>query len=179
VWAIPFSKEINYQSFDEAKNSKSDSVGFEIKSTKLGMVTTRAEGLAKKAKLTADLETEAAKVSNIILEIEANQLDTDISSRNEKMHDLCFEVKKYPKIIVKVASTINLSISEQKIPAILTIRGNDYPIEIFIKSNKQDNQYVIEGNSELSFKNLNIPDPSIFIAKVLDPIQVKFKFFIK
>ena len=59
----------------------------------------------------------------------------------------------------------------QKYKGTVKIRGKVKPFEIELLSENKNSEYImIKGNANWSLKGMEIPDPSIFIAKLSDEI---------
>ncbi len=157
--------------FDAAKNS-AEYIRFEVFSTKVGIFTSRVPGYALEVKAFADLNQERVSAMNLV--IEAKSLDTDGDARDEKLHNLCLEVAKYPLIKVSVPGAALIG-SEVILPGVIHIRGNEKPIKVRLKTERVEGELIAEGEALLSVSALEIPDPSIAVAKLEDKINIFFK----
>lgn len=157
--------------FEKAEAS-SDQLSFMIKSTKAGIWTSEVFGYVKSFHFKGDFENGIWKSGEITFKI--RDLDTDNNSRNEKMHILCLDYEKSKIVTIKVSTPISVG-SNMKVPAIMIIRKKEKHISMLLNMKKIGDKYEITGNSITSFKALEIPDPSIFIAKVDDTIKINFK----
>ncbi|MCB0347334.1 MAG: YceI family protein [Bdellovibrionales bacterium] len=171
LFNLAFSAGMNidwkHNSFKEAMESESK-IEFHMKSKKAGLVTTSFEGVAKEVSISFN-ETKDT-YTDIKISIASNGLDTDVDGRNEKMWDLCLSADTYKSIVVSLPKVLKDS-EPQKVEGEITIRDKSYPVDVSVVVNEQG----LEGDSTLSLKGLDIPDPSIWIASVLDPIAIKFK----
>lgn len=138
-------------------------------SKKLGLITTSFDGFAKKCELTYDIKENT--IRNIVLKIDANQIDTNNSFRDQKLKDTSLKSDSYNHIIIKVEG-ISLSEKEQMATASMSVRGNEYPIQIQIRKTDENK---FRGTAKLKLSEMGIPDPSIAIAKVNDNIEVEFQ----
>jgi polyisoprenoid-binding protein YceI len=172
VFAQETKKDFHFETYKMA--SKADSfLKFENKSTKFGLLTTSYDGYAKDFTLTYSYKDKT--FSGVKVSLKADTLDTDVDARNEKMRDLCLETKNNPEIIVTLSSVVKVSSEEQNVPASILIRGKSKPIELkmIVKENE------VSGKARLSFKEMELPDPSIAIAKVKDDIDLQFKILLQ
>ena len=87
------------------------------------------------------------------------------------MKDFCFESSNYPYLAITTNSPLKMTDEEQVIDGKINVRGLDKPIQITLKANAKE----FSGKAKLSFKDLEIPDPSIAIASIKDEIFVDFK----
>lgn len=166
-------EEVHYQfnNYDEAK--KSDNyVMFESASTKLGFITTIFNGYAKKIKINYDLKDK--KISHLETTIEAQDLDTDNSSRNNKMFNTTLEIEKYPVIKVVINETVSLTEGEHVAEMQFFIKDKQVSKQVHFLVEEKNGKYLIHGSTLLSLKELGLPDPSIVIATVRDILDLKF-----
>jgi len=161
--------------YDEAAKQESK-IEFKMESTKLGLVTTGFTSYVRDFVIHYDKSSNA--FDNVVVTIMANSLDTDNSSRNEKMYDLCLSVSKYKEITVRLTGKVELSDTPRPFPALLNIRGKDNKIDILLRLVKEGEKEFVQGEAKVSLKGLEIPDPSIFIAKVKDQVNLNFKIFL-
>lgn len=176
IWGLSATaNDFNFEvpKYKDAENNKTF-IRFDMKSTKFGLVTTSFTGFVKKFSAHADVAENELK--NVKLDFMAEALDTDVGGRNDKMLDLCLDAKKHPQINVQLEKSIPLTGETLAIPAKLNLRGYEKPITVSAFAKKTDSGYTVDGETELSIKELEIPDPSIAIASVKDQIKVKFHF---
>lgn len=173
--AFAETKSFKYNNFEEAENALSY-VRFDMESTKAGLITTSFNGFAKTFKISYKKKSKQFK--NVKAFVEVIDLDTDVNARNEKMHNLCFEQKKYPQLVVSLNEDLSIGMKKE-VKATISVRGKDYPIKMKFKLSDEGENILFEGSSSVSLKSLLIPDPSIWIASVRDRVDLKFKFEIK
>ncbi len=166
-WTSSFERE----NFSAAKNH-SEYIRFEVFSTKVGIFTSRVPGYVLKG--TASAQLNESLVSEMKLNLKAASLNTDGESRDEKLHSYCLEVEKYPEIIVEIDESIELGQKAVK-TAQIKIRGEKKPINVELKVEKIADELVASGEAVLSVSKLEIPDPSIAVAKLEDKINIFFK----
>lgn len=161
-------QNFQYKDYDEAKIAASF-IRFDMESTKFGLLTTGFSGTVKKFSLD---QGEAS-----ILTFNVVDMDTDNSSRNEKMWEQSFDYKKYPEIKVEIlAKPVE---GEQTLKAKIFLRGysKEFPVKVTVT--KTDAGLLAKGSAVLKISELEIPDPSIAIAKVRDEINLEFSFILK
>jgi polyisoprenoid-binding protein YceI len=172
----------NYSQTSYAEAAKSENfVRFDMKSTKFGLVTTSFSGFAKKFSVSGTVTGNGSvdKISNAKLSFNVSDMDTDVDSRNEKMWNLCFSYKEHPTIEITLDTPIDINQNDQIVTAQLSLRGYSKPIKVTLNATTEGSGgYFVEGESDVSLKSLEIPDPSIVIAKVKDEIHLQFKVHI-
>lgn len=159
---------LNTSSYDEAKK-QTTWFKFSGESKKLGLFKTSFDGYARKASLSYK-EGENA-LEDVVLEIDASALDTDNSSRDNKLREQGLSTDKFPMITVKISS-IKTNVSIQEAPGEMIVRGKTLPIKITIKKGEGGS---FEGSSSFRLSEAGIPDPSIAIASVNDEFQINFQ----
>ncbi len=171
-------KAFKFKSYEKAKQASSF-LKFDMKSTKIGIITTSFDGYVKNFKISGRFEK--GLVHHGQIEFDVKQMDTDSDGRNEKMYNKCldFTNKKHSKIVVRLVDAFDISKVSQKLRGILRIRGKNKKIMVDFQLKKDKENYILTGNSDLSIKALDIPDPSIIVASVNDKIKVSFKFILQ
>lgn len=162
--------KFDFKNYDEAQKAQ-DFVRFDMKSTKLGLLTTSFTGFVKSFTAKGDLKSTG--IENASVEWTAESMDTDIDGRNEKMWELCLDYKNHPTL--KLIFDEPISFGENEIKAHINVRGVDKPVTVAVKALKTDAGVFAEGKAKLSIRALELPDPSIAIASVKDEIVVSFK----
>ncbi len=169
-------KEKNFISFNEAKESQ-DFIKFQIKSTKVGLFTSEVDGYVKNFSYSFNKEKAGKIKEKAKVVLVSDSFDTDSSSRDEKMKDLCLETTKFKKITITILDSLKENSPKGIVSAQIEIRGKVHPIKVFMHFVKKGDAEFIEGEANLSFSNLEIPDPSIAVASVSD--EIKISFFLK
>lgn len=176
-----FALTTTYSFKDYEESSKSANyIKLESESTKLGILTTSFDGFVKKFQISA--KNDQAFLRNIEVKFEAKSIDTDNSSRDEKMYEQTLSADKFKYIVIKINSAVRIFDSKetsQRIPALLHIRGKNFPITLQANVYKVGNIIKVSGNTQVSLQKLEIPDPSIAIAKVRDLFDLKFQVELK
>lgn len=165
--------EVNYQykNYAEAKLAK-NYIKFEGTSTKLGFITTGFDGFAKEIKINYELDGIILKSLDVL--IPTKSLDTNITSRDEKMINVILENEKFPDIHAKILDKVTLSNGEQFINMLFTVKDKQVTKPVKFSVVKKDNKFLITGETTLGLKELALPDPSIVVAKVRDNFDLKF-----
>lgn len=146
---------------------------FKIESTKMGLISTKSSGYVKNYKVKAEYENEVFK--NIKITFKSKDLDTDYVARDEKLHELCLDSDKYKKMNVKIPGPVQLGNKEYS--GTINVRGKDHKIIVTLNVEKKNEKFYIKGDSTMNFKKLEIPDPSIPIAKLSEEIWVDFVLY--
>ncbi|MBT3984034.1 MAG: YceI family protein [Bacteriovoracaceae bacterium] len=178
-WQLPaqsLSKSFSHKDFESAEKS-SDYIKFEGKSTKFGLVTTSFGGIVKDFSVSAEKRGQA--IGNIIVKFPIEKMDTDSESRDEKMHGLCFDSKKYKELKIEFKRPIFAGDKEKTVDAEMTIRGKKKKIKIKISAVIEAGKLVAKGGTTLDFEYLEIPDPSIAIASVDKNFNINFNVAIE
>lgn len=166
-------EEVNYHfaNYSEAKDAK-NFVKFESKSTKLGFITTGFDGYAKDIKI--EYLNKANELTGLSVTIPVRGLDTDNSSRDEKMHQQIMDAEKFPVIHIVANDKITLEEGSYNKDMIFTIKDKKTirPVKFDIK--KDGKKVIVTGSASLGLAETGLPDPSIAIAKVRDLFDLKF-----
>ena len=171
VMSKEWTQKIDRTSFEAAKNS-SDYIRFEVFSTKVGIFTSRIPGYVLSAQASAQVSDNA--VSQMEIKMKSSSLNTDSDSRDEKLHELCLSVKDFPDIKVLIEQNIVIG-EEVNVPAKIFIRSKTKNIQVKLKTMREGNTLFATGEATLGLKELEIPDPSIAIAKLENKINIIFK----
>ncbi|MBF0365706.1 MAG: YceI family protein [Oligoflexia bacterium] len=168
-----FEQIYSFKSYNEAE-AASDQLLFTMKSTKFGLITTSFQAYVKSFIVSGEVNND--NYQNISIAFPAKSIDTDVDARNEKMLDLCLEEKKYPTITVTIPGPLKLTTANYSdLDATILLRGKNRPFKISFEWKKENNNLIVSGKATLKLSELEIPDPSIAIAKVEDEININFK----
>ena len=148
-------------------------IKFDMESTKAGFITTGFTGVVKK--FSAEFNWNGSEFANTLIKINPRDIDTDNGSRNDKMYEQSFGVDKFAQLVVQIGGPLKAG-NHNNVPALLTVRGKIKEITLNMEITvSKENEFVIKGTSQMSIKELEIPDPSIFIAKVRDSVDLSFQ----
>ena len=166
-----FPTTFDFADFNAAE--KADSfLKFEGISKKAGMFSSTFTGFVKN--FSVDASTNNSEFTAVKVNFKTESLDTDIDARNEKMWDKCLDYKNHKEITIQVVEPIKRKLANQKVNAKILIRGVERPISIIVSTSEDDNMYQVTGETFISVKETEIPDPSIFVAKLNDTIKIFF-----
>jgi polyisoprenoid-binding protein YceI len=159
--------------FDQAAQSK-NFVKFAIQAKKLGLFSSTVVGYAKAFTVTGKVKGDKIDLATIVVPVK--QISTDLYARDDQMWNFCFAEKSHPEIRVEIKD-LSLKAGEEKmVPGKMWIRGKEKEIQLKVKNTSTETSSTYEGSAELSFSQLEIPDPSIGVASVKDSISVSFSF---
>ena len=170
--AKELSQKFEYKNFVEAKKSK-NRLQFIVESTKAGLFSSDVDGYVKSYSYSADLDEKNQILRNMKIIIKTISMDSDNESRDNKLHNLCLSHQSYPSIEVSLNGPFFLKSSRsQKLKGIVKIRGKEKDFEIELSSQSEKNRIIVSGKSTWSLKKMEIPDPSILVAKLSDDIRI-------
>lgn len=170
-------QEFQSASYDEAAKA-ANYLRFNMASTKMGLLTTHFTGYVKNFLVRGEFNEKEVR-SGAQIEFKVADLDTDVSGRNEKMWNKCLDEKNNPLIRVTLNEAVAFNKESAPIKATLQLRGQEKPISVFVKASLSESGITVDLSSELSIKELGIPDPSILVASVKDKIEIKGHFTAK
>lgn len=162
---------VHSNSYKEAKANE-QYLKFQNTSTKFGFITTDFDGYAKEFKITYDLAGD--RLSNLEVTLPIKSLDTDVGSRDEKMHTTIMDAEKYPNLTASFTGPVNLLEETQSIDMTFTIKDKKITRPVSFIVNKKTGKIQIKGTAQLGLKDMGLPDPSIAIAKVRDLFDIEF-----
>jgi polyisoprenoid-binding protein YceI len=172
--AEDLSRKFYFSNFDQAEKS-SNYLRFDMKSTNVWILNNNFHGFVKDFAI--DIRgLEKGSISKVHLSFDVTTMDTDNRRRNKKMHDYCLAKKDHPQIVVDTKSPIAIDDCQHKVLASINVRGKEKQIELDLKVKKSDKRLGFSGMSPLDLSKLEIPKPSIFLAKVKDQVNVSFVF---
>ena len=171
-----FAGKVEHQCSSEsyADAMKSDCfIKFDMESTKAGFITTSFTGVVKKFNTVFNWNGE--EFANALLKINVADMDTDNSARDSKMNEETFSSDKFAELAVQIGGPLKAGV-HNNVPGLLTVRGKIKEITLNLEITvSKDKEYVIKGSSQMSIKQLELPDPSIFIASVRDRVDLSFQ----
>lgn len=173
IYSAEVAKEFNYPSYESALKAD-NRISFTLESTKLGLITSKVVGVAKKFELKFNKETYT--LSQVELSLDPKKFDTDNSPRDSKMYEQTLTVINFPKISIFIPQSITLPLNQTEVDAQINIRGKIHPIKIKMTAAMNENELKVKFDSILGIKELEIPDPSIAIASVKNEITIDGEF---
>lgn len=160
------------QSYVEAKKAESQ-LKFTVESTKVGLFSSDVDGFVKTFSYSADIDKENFILRDIKLSFKAIDMDSDSSDRDSKLHHLCMEVTKYPNIKIRFERPIFLRDKKvNEVLGIVSIRGKEKSFKAKVQSITNPKGFKLRILSDWSLKEMEIPDPSILVAKLSDEIKI-------
>lgn len=173
---LAFDQVIRHENYEQAgADAKNGSIIFSSESTKFGLVTTSFDGRALEFKVQGALKKD--QIENVVVTVPVRKITTDSEGRDEKMWDEILEEKTYQSITVSFP--IIKHGFEGNVEAQIMVKGRSYPITLFLKTLLKEGKLHVEGKGEFFLKKLNVPDPSIAIAKVRDRFDLNFHVLIE
>tara|TARA_R110002072_G_scaffold534_6_gene3945 strand:+ start:122945 stop:123484 length:540 start_codon:yes stop_codon:yes gene_type:complete len=168
-------KAITYSNFEEAKAAPTQ-LKFIVESTKAGIFSSDVDGYVKSFSYSYNFDKKNMIMRNMEIKFKAQSMDTDGESRDEKLHNLCMSYKEYPEVIVKVQGPLFLKDAKSRTySGVAIVRGKEKNFKITISQKLENGQLKVTGNTSWSLKEMEIPDPSIAIAKLSDEIRIQFQ----
>lgn len=160
-------------------NDSNISVSFEVDST-WHLVKGSTAGISGKIwqENPSDLNTIVATIS-----IPVEQFNTDNSSRDERMREV-LHADKYPLVqysLQQVQTDCPPSTDSNTLPCAIKLRGTveisgtQKPIEISGTMQRDQDGFLVQGETNLSWKDFGVEDPSIFIARLDEDVHVSFQ----
>ena len=153
--------------YEKASTNESNYLKFVVESTKVGLFSSRHS---------VQFDRTNMILRDMTITFKVEDMDTDHESRDEKLHTKCMGMSKYPKLTVTIKGPAFLKDKrERDYPAIVNIRGKDHEVMVKMKVEVNEKDIIVSGSSVWSLKALEIPDPSIAVAKLSDDIRIFFK----
>ena len=112
--------------------------------------------------------------------VPVKEMVTGNDSRDEKMRDYCFEMKKYPEIRFESTGVENLPPALEKgkdfeftLKGNLSIKDVTQEISIPVRATAKDDGLHLSGKVMLNYlKDFNIKDPSVLVFRVAKEVEV-------
>lgn len=157
-------------SFDEAAKAASY-LKFEIPVRKF-LFGAHETGYARKFE--AHGKIEGTHLSEVKVEFDAHDLDTDLYARNDQMWNYCLGYKENPRIQVAIPAVDFTEGKPVTSNGTMRIRGKEKALPVEISLTRKNGKWVADGSAHATFASLEIPDPSIGVAAVKGPIDITF-----
>jgi polyisoprenoid-binding protein YceI len=175
---LAWAKSVHFEYPDYETAEKAESfLKFEGVSTKAGFISSTFAGYVKNFDVESDVTEQSFEKVKAIFKTET--LDTDNGARNDKMWGKCLDSKTYPTVAITLSNSVARASGQQTIPGTILIRGVERPIQVKLSVDEDESSYTLKGETFISVKETQIPDPSIFIAKLRDKIDIFFQLKIK
>ena len=101
-------KHDNYDKAEEADNQ----LMFSIESVKAGLFSSTHVGFVKSFSYNVDLLNNILK--NMRVSFDVNEMDTDNSIRDEKLHNECMKINEHPRLIIEIIDEVKISELEKE-----------------------------------------------------------------
>lgn len=160
-----------YSNFHEASASE-DYIRFSSESTKMGIVTTPFTGFARRFSINYELKD--SLIEKLLVTVDVKEMDTDNTSRNDKMINTILDSVHSPKIIAELNKPVILKEGEQICTMIFSIKDKKVMKPVKFTLLRGEDGIRITGSTSLKLSEADLPDPSIFIAKVRDEFEISF-----
>lgn len=169
-------ERINY---DEAKKSI-PYLKFIGTSTKFGLVSTDFDGYAKNFEIQYQYDDKTQTLESMTLTILTVSLDTDNSSRNEKLHTKCLAENEAKKIVAQLKTPLKIEPGEnQTVTVHMIANQKEIPVPLNFSVVKTAEGHQVKLSGSFSFKEAGINDPSIAIAKLEEKIRIEGQITLK
>jgi len=166
-----YDQQFGTDNFYRAKTSL-NFIKFDIEGTRAKVFPADVLGMAKRFSIKINIKKNIVNSAEVRFKVE--DLDTDLAVRNKKLRNFCFNYEKYPEVTIKAKNYFRLKAKSQNVKAVMTIKGRKKPIMLKLNSYKNGKKLYLKGSSELSLKELEIPDPSTFFNKISDKVNISF-----
>ena len=177
--SIDFQKKYKFESYKKAKESKENYLVFKVKSKKMGFMISDIDGHVKEFEVKSNINAQKKIIKDINVKFKVKSMDTDNESRDEKLHEFCLDYKDNEFIEVKSNSNCLYENGNCLVDAKINILKKWYPIKIKLNITSSGGIIKVNGEAISGLKELNIPDPSILVAKLLNQIKIIFQVKLK
>lgn len=177
-----------YSDWKEAREAASQ-LKFTVVSTKIGLFSSDVDGYVKEFNYSAQYLPQESVVKEMKISFLVKDLDTDHQSRDEKLHQLCLSVNEYPQIEVNLPGPLQLNgLNQVELEGDAYLRGKHKKIKVKMmvkkmsdsgQSGEKKEHLEITGSSVWDLFEMEIPDPSIAVAKLSPAININFKIIHK
>lgn len=172
VFAEMIQNEINFKNFEDAE--KAAHLTWIVESTKVGLFSSDVYGYVLTYKYSAEFDKENKILRDMTLKFPINAMNSDSESRDEKLHNKCLGSSEYKEIVVTIKGPIFLKDKrERDYQGSVLIRGQEKPFKISFTPSLDEKSLTLKAESQWSLKAMEIPDPSIAVAKLSDEIRLK------
>ena len=140
------------------------------------------QGIAKKFRGTIDFkDSDDPTNGQVLVEVEADSLETGISQRDEIMKKSHLEVENYPLMILKVDRVGKEGVGQ--VPGVITmkasgellIHGVKRPIDFFFDLIREKSLIKAQGNFTVKMSDFKVKRPAFLFIRVRDEVKVFFE----
>ena len=122
-----------------------------------------------------------------VLVVQTKSMTTNLGPRDKKMHEYCLESDKFPTIEFKVTGLGNgadglkarAASGKVVLNGSLKIRDTSKSISVPTTFTASGDDLTLKGKFDFSWKDYNVPDPSILISTLYPDMSVKFSLKLK
>lgn len=173
IKAIEITGEYSFSDFEKAK--KAAHLTWIVESTKVGLFSSDVYGYVLSYKYSGEHNEKDQTLKNLVLSFPIEAMNSDSESRDEKLHTLCMGRPTYDEIKVVIPGPIDLQEEgELFYKGKVMIRGKEKPFGLKASAIIENGKLTFKGKSTWSLKKMEIPDPSIAVAKLSDEIRIRF-----
>lgn len=177
-FAGPITGEYKSPSFEQAENEAH--LTWIVESTKVGLFASDVYGYVLNYNYQGDYDEQNQILRDLTLTFPIEAMNSDSEGRDEKLHNKCLGKEEFKVITVKIPGPLFLKDKRKnKVKGTVVIRGKEKSFEIDLQSTLEEGTIKLVGESTWSLKELEIPDPSIAVAKLSDEIRLKINLFHK
>jgi len=163
--------EVSFTSFGEAE--KVAHLTWIVESTKVGLFSSDVYGYVLNYRYSTEYDEENKILRNMEISFPIKAMNSDNESRDEKLHTICMGLPTHENIVVKIAGPLFLKDKRARAyTGVVTIRGKEKPFTISMTANETSKFIGLKGEAKWSLKKMEIPDPSIAVAKLSDEIRI-------
>ena len=144
------------------------------------MAASLHEITGRAASFTGELDIGADSPTGTIV-IQAAQLTTDLSVRDDRMHEYCLSVEQYPTIELRIGATtgdvsgLNSGRGSGSIElrGQLTVRSTSRDVVLPVSYSWEGDKVRLVGSHQLKWTDYGVPDPSILISTLYPEVNVQ------
>tara|TARA_B100001248_G_scaffold262724_1_gene261628 strand:- start:19187 stop:19780 length:594 start_codon:yes stop_codon:yes gene_type:complete len=166
------SGECDYNDYDSAAEAENQ-LKFTVVSTKVGLFSSDVDGYVKHFRYKA--EEKDGKLRDMEVTFYAKDMDTDNKSRDEKLHNKCMQYKDYPKLVIHIPGPLVIDAKEHELEGWVMMFGKKKTFKIKMHANEDSGDLDVVAHSTWTLSGMEIPDPSIAVARLSDEIQLNIK----
>jgi polyisoprenoid-binding protein YceI len=170
--ALGFAQDPAHHLHDDGGARDGDFLRFVLTSVKAGLFSSTVEVRVRDFDVSFALAGDTARDVRVAFDV--RDMTTGDGGRDDKMWSFCLDAAHHPRIEVEIPGPVEIG-HAREIPARMRIRGRWHPIRLSLSSRRAGDRTIVEGHARVSFSELGIPDPSIWIAHVEDRVDIAFR----
>ena len=90
------------------------------------------------------------------------------------MHNEIMNAEKFPNLKAIFSGQLHLMTGDQNINMTFTVKDKTISRPVLLNLVKKDEKWYVTGKTKIGLQEMNLPDPSIAIAKVRDQFDIEF-----